>query len=310
MKRKILDYVLAFLTLFCSWLFWQAVNQAMTNPDASTWIVPIIWFSLFAVLFFLDLIIIKIRYLVFIILLGSFLGELFFFPIFNIISFLMGLLVVWRVKMELAYGIRINLRRIIRSGALIFICAWSFAIASHYYFASQKNKMASPIPEFKMEGTTKVIVYKVLAKINPAFQKIEEENLTVDQFIVQGQSQSAIEVPELLEEMKQELVIEESRKKLSEISGFNLSGEEKVADVISQIINKKIIDIMPVSRERDGKFSPIFLIIASGLFFSLIALGSILIYLWTILVCIIFFFLRKADLVRLAYITFEREILD
>ena len=94
MKRKILDYVLAFLTLLCSWFFWQAVDRAITVSEASVWLAPIIWFSLFAALFFLDLIIIKVRYLKFLVLAGSFLGELFFSPIFNIISFLLGLWVI------------------------------------------------------------------------------------------------------------------------------------------------------------------------------------------------------------------------
>ncbi len=310
MKRKILDYVLAFLTLVCSWLFWRAVHRAIVNPDASVWLVPIIWFSLFATLFFLDLIIIRIRYLKFGVLLGSFLGELFFFPIVNIISFLLGLWVIGRAKWEMAYGIKINLWKIIHAGSLIFICAWSLAVASHYYLSSQKNKMATPIPKFELEGTTKTITYNILSKVDPSFKKVIEDNLTVNQFIAQGQSESSFQVPEALEPMKQELILAESRKKLSEISGFNLSGEEKVTDVIAQIINKKIVDIVPVSQEKDGKFSPVFLAIAIGLFFSLVALGSVLVYLWFILVYIIFFFLRQTGLIRLANITAEREILD
>lgn len=324
MKRKILDYALAFLTLGISFFFWRSVNQAVTVSDASTWLVPIIWFSCFAILFFLDLVIIKIRYLKFGVLAGSFLGELFFFPLFNVVSFLLGLWVIGRAKREMIYGIKINLWRIIHAGGLLFICAWSFAVASHYYLASQKNKMASPIPEFKMEGMVKSITFDVLSKVNPSFKKVMEDNLTVDQFIVEGQSGSSLEVPEALEaqipssfvipealdSMKQELLLAESRKKLSEISGLDLSGEEKVTDVISQIINKKIVDLVPVSQEKDKKFSPIFLAIAIGLFFSLIALGSILIYLWTAFVYIIFFFLRQVDLIQLGYITTEREILD
>jgi len=250
-------------------------------------------------------------------------GDFCFF-IFNIISFLLGLWVIGRAKGEMAHGIKINLWKIIHAGSLIFVCAWSFAVASHYYFASQKNKMASPIPEFKLEGVAKSITYNVLSKINPSFKKVIEDNSTVDQFIVEGQSESSVEVPEALkgqipasfampealESMKQELMMSESRKKLSEISGLNLSGEEKVTDVISQIINKKIVDMVPVSQEKDGKFSPIFLAVALGLFFSLIALGSVLVYLWFALVYIIFFFLRQAGLIRLAYITTEREVLE
>lgn len=308
MKRKILDYALVFLTLLFSLLFWRAVHQAMTNPEASTWLVPIIWFSLFATLFFLDLIIIKIRYLIFSVLLGSFLGELFFFPIFNIISFLITLLVFWRVKGEMAYGSRINLRRLIRSGALMFILAWSLAVASHYYLSAQKNKMANPVPEFKLEGMTKAVTFNLLSKINPSFQKMEEENLTVDQFIDQGQP--SIEVPEPMEELTQAMFREESRKKLSEISGIYLSGEEKVVDVISQIINQKIVAIIPTLENQEGGFSPIFLALAIGLFFSLMALGSILLYVWTVLAYLLFFFLRKAGLIWIAYVTSEREVLD
>jgi hypothetical protein len=310
MKRKILDYVLAFLTLLFSSLFWYSVHQAMTVSEASTWLVPIIWFSLFATLFFLDLVIVKIKRLTFFIILGSFLGELFFFPIFNIVSFLIILLVWWRVKGEIAYGSQINLRRIIRSGALMFILAWSFAIASHYYLASQRNKMASPIPEFKLEGIVKTITFDVLSKINPSFKRITKENLTVDQFIAENQVQPSVEVPEPLEDMTQAMIMEESRKKLSEISGIYLNGEEKVLDVISQIINQKIVAIIPSSQVREEGFSPIFLAIAAGLFFSLVALGSVLIYLWMLLAYILFFCLLKADLIRMAHISCEREILD
>jgi hypothetical protein len=310
MKRKILDYALAFLTLLFSLLFWWAVDRAMINPEASTWVVPIIWFSLFATLFFLDLVIIKIKYLNFIIICGSFLGELLFFPLVNIISLLINLLIFWRVKGEMNYGCQINLRRIIRSGALMFILAWSFAITSHYYLASQKNKIANPIPEFKLEGAAKSLAFSVLSKINPSFQKIEEENLTVDQFIAQNQNQSTIEASEPIDETSRAMIMEESRKKLSEISGVYLSGEEKVSDVISQIINQKIVAFMPNLENQEGGFSPIFLAIATGLIFSLMALGSVLLYVWTVLAYIIFYFLRRTGLIRISYMAFDREILD
>ncbi|PIP26522.1 MAG: hypothetical protein COS71_01220 [Candidatus Moranbacteria bacterium CG06_land_8_20_14_3_00_40_12] len=310
MKRKILDYSLAFLTLLFSVLFWRAVDQAMINPAASVWLMPIIWFSLFATLFFLDLTVIKVKYLIFFTALGSFLGELFFFPIFNIISFLIEFLVIWRVRGEIAYGSKINLRRIIRSGALMFILAWSFAVASHYYLVSQKNEMANPILKFKLEGMAESITFNVLSRVNPSFQKIKEENLTVDQFIAENQYPSAIKAPEPLEEMKQALIMDESRKKLSEIAGIYLSGEEKIMDVISQIINQKIVAILPTLENNQGNFSPIFLAVAAGLFFSLVALGSVLLYVWIALAYIIFYSLLRIGLIRLSYMAFEREILD
>jgi len=69
-------------------------------------------------------------------------------------------------------------------------------------------------------------ILDVLSRVNPSFQKIKEENLTVDQFIAENQYPSAIKAPEPLEEMKQALIMDESRKKLSEIAGIYLSGEE------------------------------------------------------------------------------------
>ncbi|PJA87711.1 MAG: hypothetical protein CO140_02845, partial [Candidatus Moranbacteria bacterium CG_4_9_14_3_um_filter_40_7] len=59
-----------------------------------------------------------------------------------------------------------------------------------------------------------------------------------------------------------------------------------------------------------GNFSPIFLAVAAGLFFSLVALGSVLLYVWIALAYIIFYSLLRIGLIRLSYMAFEREILD
>jgi hypothetical protein len=312
MKRKIFDSILFVLTVVFSFCSWWSVDQAMNDPTASVWLVPISWFSLFSVFFFLTTIVTKIPYLSLASLFIFFLAELFFFPFFNAASFLLGLVVIFRVKGEMAYGNRILLRKIIRSGSGIFIFSLALALSAHYYLASWKGEMAKPIPEFKMEGMTKEITFKILSKISPSFKDIGEENLTVDEFIKKNQVPESpeVETEDLLVALKNELILEESRKSLSQISGLALSGEEKMSEVISRIINNKIFSLFPEKGSPGQKFSAVYLALALGLFFSLLALGTVLVHLWVVLVFMLFLVFRKTNLIRISRISSEREIID
>ena len=108
----------------------------------------------------------------------------------------------------------------------------------------------------------------------------------------------------------QELILTESRKKMSEMAGKNLTGQEKMSDVFSEMINKKISDFVRV-KNTDNKSMPVIpMVMAILLFLSVYSLGSFLSIFWIYLTQFIFWIFVKSKIVKISKIQREVEIIE
>lgn len=352
MRAKILKYSLMTFAWIVAFFAWRSVDQAINVIDASIWGTPIILFTVFFTLIYLNAVMIKEVWLVQGILLISILLSMFFAPSLGhlvaiIAAYLLMLRALVKIKNDLQLNIRICLRKSIGAGSALVLLAISIIIASQYYCSIKNQDSARLIPQFKINSMTGGLTSKMLVAMNSDYKNLDQEGLTINQFIMQiqenqnqeqasndmdGQIANMIEKnnPQLtiaqkkilkeealkkagsasmeLNKKQQELVLQESRKKLSEIAGAELTGDEKVADVLAGTINKKIDQYL--GSGLSGTESPLPFIMTFGLFLTILPLGSFLNTFWMLLAQFIFFIFVKFDLARISKIPVEMEVIE
>mgnify|MGYP006927328540 FL=1 len=313
-----------FLTLLVAFFSWQSIDRAINVPEASNWGVPILLFSLLFVLFYLGTILIR-RFLI---LQAMFLAALALSFVFSfsfghlVISAIAYLLILWslmKIKRDLHLNVKVSLWKSIGSGSLLMLFAVSLMISSQYYAEVKDLSSARLIPKFNVGEMTGGATSKILSAVNPDFKKLDQEGLTVDQFILETQkSEEPMEAPqglggamtERLAVEQERLLLQEGRKKFSEIAGKPLTGQEKISDVFSGIINQRIDQYLGGRMSDSGGKSPLPFILAVALFLTVFPLGSLLSTVWIIVVGIIIWIFKKTDLIRIAKVPVEMEVIE
>lgn len=317
MKIRILKYILISLTLIAAFLAWQSIDRAVNVTDSSKWFAPIAFFSGLSILLYLDIILIRRMLLLGALLAGVFLLDLIFtINSFHIIATLLAyLLSVWsmvRIKRDLRLNVKISLWKSIRSGSVLMLVAFSMMIASQYYVEIKKMDSQRLIPQFNISEMTGSLTSKFLAAMNPDFKVLEQDGLTVDELILQIQKNQNEEFSGTANANEQlnQLILQEGRKKFSEIAGMPLIGQEKVSDVLSNVVNQRIDRYLGSGLADSQKSSPLPFIMAIVLFLTIVPLGSVLSKLWIIVIGIIIWIFIKSGLIHIAKIPVEMEIIE
>ena len=321
-KQKILKYILIFLTLLFSFLAWFSVSQAINVPTASTWGAPILWFSFFFISLSLCIVLIKHLIRTELVVLASFLLSLLF--VFNwektfqhlliiLVSILFAFWGIRRIRQDLKLNIKIDLWKTLRTGSTFFILALSLTIASQYYWETKNTSLENTLPKFKIDALSEKLTSKVLSFVNPDFKNLDEENITVDQFILETrkkqftESLASEELSNELFENSQALVLEEGRRQLSDLAGVKLNGQEKLSDIFSSTVNNRINNLISPSFSENSKLPLLHLILAFILFLTVASLSSFLGILLIPLANLIFFGFRKSGWIEIIKIQKEVE---
>ncbi len=110
------------------------------------------------------------------------------------------------------------------------------------------------------------------------------------------ETDSSLEIKTLSPQIKED-VLDEWKKELSDVSGIEISGEEKVADVFVAIVNFRIEKLVePDTENNKSEILP--MIFSIILFITLLSIGSFISRFWTIFSAVIFWILRKIGLVE------------
>lgn len=270
-------------------------------------------------------------------------GEIIWHFLFIILAWMIISLSIYRIRSNLALSIKINIWRSARAGSSTLVIALALVIASQYYFEVKNYPGDKLLPALKMEGIANMAIEYILPKINAGFGNLPKGDLTVDQLILATQKeqieqngltlQTKGQVEEMIarqfgsnvaldkkdelvgsymdtmKESSENLLLEEGRKRLGEIAGISLTGEEKAGDVMSQLVNKKISDYTSPSLSGVKELSALPLIMAIALFFTIVSLGTFLSYICMVFLSAIFFILTKVNLVRIEHVPVEMEVI-
>lgn len=349
MKKNILKYVLPSLMIVASFFAWLSVYRAMKIPETSIWMVPAICFSLYVILICLVAVLVRQEIVVELVITFSFLLSLLFtfsvgYLLILVLCILLMLYAVRNIRNDLDLNVKISLWKSLYTGKFKIALALAIIISSQYFFFVSKTDGQKTVPNFDVSSMTSKLVEPILGIINPEFKKIQQDGLTVDQFILENQKNSEStfllnneetidkQIPADLpskqrESLKQQtlqqindsqaqllqknndLIQEQGRKQLSEMVGRDLQGDEKIADVFAGFIDKKINDFFQPEMGEDAPSSLLSYIVTVVLFLTIWPIGSVLALVWFIIVISIFKILLYFGLVEIKTITVEREMI-
>jgi len=273
-------FFVAFSVVF-SFLFWFSVEKIVTTLETEAWSQPVVFFSAFFISWSLGIILAKDNgWLRLASLLPLITGICFVLNWKHLVMIVLAGLLTWLaiiyIKKEIDSRTSISIWNSLRVGRRFFIIAIALIVASHYYFNHSQLSETGDAPKIKLGQQQAWLATKIISAIDPDLKASEMDDLTIDDFIkrkvdIESQSQ-ALQIEEQIrnegdipnglwdgltgginiEELEEEIILQENRKGISEIAGKEVEGNEKMIDVVSDIINSKINEIFSSKKGFNG----------------------------------------------------------
>lgn len=316
-KRKIFTILFCALTVLFAVGAWFAVWRAILIPDSSAWLVPMILFSLYVICACFSIILAKDLLLLEFSLLSSLAASIFFAPsLWQVLAIIFGgyfLFTASRlIRRDFELNVAISPWKSLRAGKSYLLVAITLVICVQYFLTIRKIDGQINIPKFDITPISKQIVMPILVSFNPTLRSLNDETMTVDQFILQSQkdvledqSQNLddsfldAQLPSDITEQEkkflkkqakenfdkskkqiasknQELVLQMGHKEFSDMLGIPIYGDEKVTEVFAGLVDRKLNDFFssPVGGVQKNQLLPIILTVI--LFLTIYPIASVL----------------------------------
>jgi len=368
MPKKILSYFLYAFILISAFFAWMSISRAVFVEDSSHFLMPVILFSCFATFLGLSFILIKERFFSFIIYVFALALSLFFVSNpYHFISLSIGLILFSGAseftRRDLENSIRVSPLKSLGRGMYEVSLALAIIISSQYLFSIDMLESQDIVPEFRINRVTTKVISFGLSKVSPEFEKVDSEQLSVDDFLdelyevvlrkqtesisdqtaivnstpteeqkiiinemVNGTFEGQLSEEEIAQyqmmaysdvsspvEVSEEIrksAVSQWKKSLSEAAGFEIKGDEKIADVMIALINSKVNDFVNTKEAEGKRFNALAIIFAAALLLALISLSTLLSRIWVWISYFIFKILKKTRAVEITTIVKEVQIIE
>lgn len=335
-KIRAYDIILSIILVCAGTIFFFTFSNAITS---SAWIAPVITFSLYITTFFISALTSGRKKYALIATITSLIPSLLLIaqPL-HIASILLATLLVWRsiilIRKGLFSSLKVEAGRALHSGAMTFIIALCFVVASQYYFTIKQYDNAVLVQRVVGSNTSATIsiTSKILSFFSnntssntepttidsylkkTVFTTPEEkssepslidnftQSIGIDTSIIQGQIPAS---PQLEEKIRDSL-LENTKQQISKNIGINLTGSEKITDVMADLAQIKAQKLVEENATIAGAI-PIILTIF--IFLALISIGSILRFFWIILAQCVFWLLKFYGVIQTIHIKKDVEVI-
>lgn len=228
-------------------------------------------------------------------------------------------------------------------GWIVF--SFSLVIACFYYAQIRQASADDLLRRLSLDQASHAMLTRTLGLLNPEFKKANQENVTVDEFLLTLQKNQGMDgemtmptpsdaellrsagvastdprAPQVLGRIKdglakndaaldpRRLFLEQGRERLSDIAGMPLNGQENIADVLSRIIDHRVRTYFQPDMV-DGHATILPFVLSVILFLTLWSLGSILGVVWRVLTAVMFAFLSRSGVIVIKKIPVEQEVI-
>ncbi|MFZ2188905.1 MAG: hypothetical protein WAV73_05080 [Candidatus Moraniibacteriota bacterium] len=333
MQKNILKFALFFFSLIAAFFSWLSLNNAVTVPDSSVWLAPMIWFSLLYIVYSLELVIVSEKSLIILSgVLGFFFSLIFVQNFWHFVAILLAVALFHvsskQIKDDLGMNVKLDLPKTLRMGKTFFMLALALVISSQYYFQAASEGLLK-LPTFDAGAILENKWAKgILYKLNPDLQKLEDKNLTVDQMILDNYRESQANSGEMdlidlaqgsqvispanmqkIEQLRDQKVLEAGREQLGKMANRKLAGSEKVSVVMTEIMNQKIQSLV-VTDYANEKFPAVPIGMALILFLTVLSLGAFMIRILAQISSLIFWILTSTNVVKIKMVSVEMEVIE
>jgi hypothetical protein len=318
-SRFILALSLLFCTAFLSYGAFGSVMDAVFSDGASDFLIPLIWFSALLTVFSLGTIVWREQSLRVTGVILFLVPSLLFAPGWvHAAVIVFSCLVVFgaelRINQEIRERLRLSLYRSVWTGFSALLFALSLAVSSQFYAHARSLPWEQLVPSFDLAEGTGAWLVRSLGKVNPAVQQLQDENLSVDTFLFEVRD---VRITELSEAVGRETIegirrAEAARSKLelSRLLGREVSGNERMQDVLSEVVRKKVVAFLSGGVERENLPVPVLpLFLAFLLFLTVYPLGTFFGPLALVVAQLAFAYFRRCGVIKTRAVTAEQECL-
>lgn len=347
-KKTILKHGLFASVLLSGTLSWFSVFYVSKISSDNAWLITSTIFSLFIIFMCLAAVLIKEEAAMEILVAITFLLSLVFtFSVWYLgillIAMILALAGLREIRKDLDLNVKVDLWKSLYVGKFKIVLALALLISSQYFFMANSLREHRPVPKLDFSSITSKIIEPILVTMNPQLKSMQNDNISVDQFIIQSQgdgnnSLGQIVSDEMIEKQmpqnlpqeqkdalkketlrqisdsqtqifqkNNELILQEGRRQLSQMTGREVRGNEKIADVFAGLIDKKINDFFQPKIKDDPRSSFYSYVVATILFFTIWPLGSMLAIIWFAVAILIFKILVRLGVVEIKTVTVEKE---
>lgn len=251
---------------------------------------------------------------------------------------------ILRIQQDMQSHMNIRAYRGIQNGSGWLTIAFSLTIALFYFVSVRSESGEVLLQRLSVGRVSDAVILKALGWMNPDFKVIDRKEVTVDEFLLSFQKKqtgddsinnlpsdedilrtagitaSDPRSPQVLARVKQgwsenavvvhpqQLILEQSRKQLSDIAGETLTGNEPIAVVLSRIVEQRVQStLQPTVAQGSG--SMLAFLLALIVFLTLLSFGAILAIAWRAVATIFFVLLRRVGIIEVSKIMVEKEVL-
>ena len=295
---------------------WDALARGVLIEDASSFLIPTLWFTpLFLFLLLGSILWQEKSFLV----VGSILVVVpsvwqamtvshTVIVIFSTVLILMGLL---RIQNELTARVRLSIRRSIGAGMALLLLGMTITLSSQYFVHVQSLSWERLVPSFDLAEGVGPLLLRILRPISPELGQLQDTTVTVDNFLTEVQNKNNLD-PQLSAGNPSQFWNEElqrTKRELGRLLGREVSGTENMQAILSEVLRKKTIAFF--SNETQNLPIPVLPFFLSFLLFlTLYPLLAFLVPLVGIVAGILFRIFRRFGWVTVTSVTTEQEKIE
>ena len=178
----------------------------------------------------------------------------------------------------------LSFRRSMGAGAFLFTLSIAMLISSQYYSGIRSSSWEDLVPRFSLAESTGDVILRTAGVVSPELGKIRDGRMTVDAFLStvrEPEGYSGNGMDSVKESVVSALSLEVGRVELGKLVGRNVSGTERMGDLLSEALRNKAVAFLSVTKEkRNLPNGALPFLLAILLFMTLLSMGSVLQGIW------------------------------
>lgn len=318
-SRKKLAAALLLLLSVLSFGAWYALEQAVLVKEASSFLVPALWFGGLFLVLLQGVLIWKERWFSLLVAGGLLLPSLvqtttLAHIVLVFISMSSAYIGLRRIQRELEERIHLSLRRSLSAGLSFLVLAVSLVFTSQYYEYARFMTWERLVPSFDFSKGLGSLVIRAATPFSPELRDLQDTSVTVDEFLV------GIQKTEEHDEVspgttpgtensiwQQELL--RTKSELGRLLNREVSGSENMQSLMAEVLRKKMISLFS-AQDQQVTVPVLPLILSILVFLTIYPLLAFTVPVLSLFVGIFFRLYRSLGWVKVSPLPVEQEVIE
>lgn len=315
-RKKLAVAFLVGLGIF-SFGAWHALSRAVLLEEASSFLVPTIWFSFL----FLSLLtgVILWQENEFSVLAAFFvvIPSLFeaISPWHALLVTVSGLIIfsgLRRIQHELRERLHLSVRRSLLAGMTLLVFGVSLTLSSQYFVHAETLSWERLVPSFDLAEGTGPFLLRAIKPFYPEVDTLQDKTVTVDSFLREVQVRNdtpVMNAPLEVQSMFWEQELARTKKELGRLLGREVIGTENMQAILGEVLRKKTVTLFShESKKLPIPILPFFL--SFLLFLTLYPLLAFCVPFVGLLVALLFRIFLRLGWIRRSLVSVEQEQIE